>query len=75
MAGSFKLTASGETRALKIKQVQNPEDAVVSFMYENTTGEHTTVEFEEILDETQMDDEAARKVMDRLARRGFVAEV
>lgn len=67
---SFKLTASGETRALRVKQVKDPENAVVSFMYESTD----PVEFEEILDETQMDDETARKVVDRLIKKGHVME-
>lgn len=67
---TFILTSSGETRALRVKQVTNPEDAVIAFMSENTE----PVEFDEILDETEMDDDTARKIIDRLIKKGLIKE-
>lgn len=74
MANNFSLTSAGETRALRVKQVKNPEDAVVSFVYENTNDNTSSVSFDEILDETEMDNETAKKVLDRLIRKGLITE-
>lgn len=68
---SYKLTSTGESRALHVTQVNDPESAVLSFMYET----RDSVEFEEILDETHMDDATAIKIVGRLVGKGYVKEV
>lgn len=68
---AYKLTATGETRALRVGQVKDPESAVISFMYEF----RDPVEFEEILDETHMDDSTGIKVVGHLMGKGYIKEV
>ena len=68
---SYKLTAVGEGRALHVGQVKDPENAVLSFMYDV----REPVEFEEIMDETHMDDTTGQKLLKRLIDKGYVKEV
>jgi len=68
---AYKLTATGESRALRVSQVNDPESAVLSFMYET----RDSVEFEEILDETHMDDATAIKIVGRLVAKNYIKEV
>jgi len=68
---SYKLTALGEGRALHVGQVKDPENAVISFMYYV----RDPVEFEEIMDETHMDDATGQKLLKRLVDKGYVKEV
>jgi len=67
---SFALTSLGESKARQVKQDTGPEDAVVSFMYKVVE----PVEFDEVCDETQMDSDSARKVLNRLKTQGYVEE-
>ena len=67
----FKLTPLGENRARRVAQTQGPEDAILDFLYRVKD----PVEFDEILDETQMDDSTARKVVNRLVLKEYVKEV
>ena len=67
----FKLTVTGENRARRVVQTLGPEDSVLNFLYETKD----PVEFDEILDETQMDDATARKVVNRLVLKEYVKEV
>lgn len=68
---SYRLTAKGETRAIRVTQTKGPEDAVISFMYDV----RDPVEFDEIMDETHMDDATGRKIMERLVGTEYVKEV
>jgi hypothetical protein len=72
---AYKLTATGEGRALRVAQIEGPEDAVIAFMYDVSKASDNPVELEEILDETHMDDSTALKVMEKLVGRGHVKEV
>ena len=67
---SYVLTSLGETRAMRVGATLNPESNVLGFMYDT----REAVEFEEILDETHMDDATARKLMSRLIVKGYVKE-
>jgi len=68
---SYKLTALGEGRALHVGHVKVPENAVSSVMYDV----RDPVEFEEIMDETHMDDATGQKLLKRLVDKGYVKEV
>jgi predicted Rossmann fold nucleotide-binding protein DprA/Smf involved in DNA uptake len=67
---SFILTSEGELKARQVKQDTGPEDAIVSFMYRVVE----PVEFDEICDETQMDSDSARNVLNRLKTQGYIEE-
>jgi len=68
---SYRLTPLGEGRARRVVETRGPEDSVLSFLYETKD----PVEFDEILDETQMDDSTAKKVVNRLVLKEYVKEV
>ena len=67
----FKLTPLRENRARRVVETRDPESAVLNFLYETKD----PVEFDEILDETQMDDSTARKVVNRLVLKDYIKEV
>lgn len=68
---TYRLTPLGENKARRVVQTRGPEDAVLDFLYRVKD----SVEFDEILDETQMDDSTAKRVVDRLIAKGYVAEI
>ena len=67
----FKLTPLGENRARRVISTQGPEDAILDFLYRTKD----PVEFDEIADETQMDDSTTKKVVNRLIVKEYVKEV
>jgi len=68
---SYRLTPLGENRARRVVQTQGPEDSVLTFLYETKD----PADFDEIANETQMDDATARKVVNRLVLKELVKEV
>jgi len=68
---SYRLTPLGESRARKVAQTHDPEGAILDFLYRTKD----PVDFNEILDETQMDDSTATKVVNRLITKEYVKEV
>jgi len=68
---SFKLTDKGEDAAINPASQQGLDLKVVGFMYLMKS----PVEIEEIMDETNMGDEAAVNVMKRLIKQGYVEEL
>ena len=68
---SYRLTPLGENRARRVVQTLGPEDSVLNFLYETKD----PVEFDEILDETQMDDSTTKKVVNRLILKEYVKEI
>lgn len=68
---SYRLTPLGENKARRVVQTRDPEDAILDFLYRVKD----PVEFDEILDETQMDDSTARKVVNRLVTKEYIKEL
>ena len=68
---AYKLTNLGESRALRVGTVKDPENAVLTYLYE----EKDSVELEEIAGETHMDDDVTERVVNRLVGKGYVKEV
>lgn len=68
---AYKLTPLGESRALRVDTVKDPENAVISLMYE----QRDALESHEIAGETNMDEESAERVLRRLISKGYVREV
>lgn len=67
---AFRLTDRGEEAATNPHARRGMDLKVVQFMY----AMKTSVELEEILDETQMSDEGGLTVMKRLINEGYVEE-
>jgi len=68
---AYKLSPLGENRARRVVQTRDPEDAILDFLYKVKD----PVEFDEILDETQMDDSTAKRVVNRLVLKEYVKVV
>jgi predicted transcriptional regulator len=68
---SFRLTDKGEDAATNPHARPGMDLKVVGFMY----AMKKPVEIEEIMDETQISDEAAVNVMKRLINEGYVEEM
>ena len=68
---AYKLTPLGESRALRVDTVRDPESAVITFMYEDKDA----LEVEEIAGETRMNEEATERILSRLVSKGYVKEV
>ena len=67
----YILTSLGENRARKIVQTHEPEGAILDFLYRVKD----PVDFDEIAEETQMDDATAKRAMTRLVTKELVKEV
>ena len=68
---AYRLTPLGESRALRIDAVRDPENAIITLMYE----ERDALEIEEIAGETRMSEESTERVVSRLVNKGYVKEV
>ena len=68
---AYRLTPLGESRALRVDTVKDPENAVLAYMYE----EKDALEIEEIAGETRMNEESAGRVLARLVSKGYIKEV
>lgn len=68
---AYKLTPLGESRALRTDTVRDPENAVVTLMYE----QKDALEIEEIAGETRMNEDSAERVLKRLISKGYVKEI
>jgi len=68
---AYRLTPLGESRALRVDIVRDPENAVITLMYEKKD----SLEVEEVAGETRMSEEAAERVLQRLINKGYVKEV
>ncbi len=68
---AWRLTPLGESRALRVDTVKDPENAVVTLLYE----QKDALEVEEIAGETRMSEESTGRVLSRLVSKGYVKEV
>ena len=68
---AYKLSPLGESRARRVVETRGPEDSILNFLYETKD----PVEFDEILDETQMDDLTAKRTVNRLIVKEYIKEV
>ena len=68
---SYKLTAKGESKALRVDNVDDPEIAILTLLYE----QKDELELAEIAGETRMTEESAERVLKRLVNDNFVREV
>jgi len=68
---AWKLTPLGESRALRTDRVRDPENAIVTLLYE----EKDALETEEIAGETRMNEDSVGLVLKRLVSKGYVKEI
>ncbi len=68
---AYRLTPLGESRALRVDVVRDPENAVITLMYEDKDA----LEVEEIAGETRMSEETTGRILSRLVSKGYVKEV
>lgn len=68
---AYRLTPLGESRALRVDIVRDPENAVITLMYE----QKDSLEVEEVAGETNMSEEATERILQRLISKGYVKEV
>lgn len=68
---AYKLTAKGESRALRTDGANTAEDAVLILMYE----QKDALELEEIAGEAHLTPEVAERVLNRLSMNQYLKEV
>ena len=68
---SYSLTPKGTHAAEHVSRVSDVEGAFLAYLYEHDE----SVESDELIGETRVDDEVGLRVLNRLIAKGYVKEV